>query len=156
MGSRRLCLPAIPSMTEGHTPPTHPSKAKANRTKPQITADTSETSLYKTEAVDSKKLTFPNRAVARTYRKTAYCALVLFGFLTCFLNFRFGDGYTVTLRVAGLNPNIQPVKEFCQETFRGATLKVSVEFFLEITIAFQAKQTHICYKKLIINGRNNE
>ena len=58
---RRLRLPAIPSThatTDGRTLPAYPSKAKANRTKPLITADTSETSLYKTEAVDSKNRRF--------------------------------------------------------------------------------------------------
>ena len=60
-GSRRLRLPAIPSThatTDGRTLPAYPSKAKANRTKPLITADTSETSLYKTEAVESKNRRF--------------------------------------------------------------------------------------------------
>ena len=60
-GSRCLRLPAIPSThatTDGRTLPAYPSKAKANRSKLLITADTSETSLYKTEAVESKNRRF--------------------------------------------------------------------------------------------------
>ena len=44
--------------TDGRTLPAYFSKANANRTKPLITADTSETSLYKTEAVESKNRRF--------------------------------------------------------------------------------------------------
>ena len=59
--SRRLRLPANLSThatTDGRTLPAYPSKAKASRAKPLITTDTSETSLYKTEAVESKNRRF--------------------------------------------------------------------------------------------------
>lgn len=39
---------------------------------------------------------------------------------------RFGDGYTVTVRLTGAHPDLSPVKEFFDETFPGARLQVSL------------------------------
>lgn len=39
---------------------------------------------------------------------------------------RFGDGYTVTLRVGGENPNLEAVSEFIKDLFPAAILKVSL------------------------------
>lgn len=36
---------------------------------------------------------------------------------------RFGDGYTVVLRVGGCPAALQPVEDFVQETFAGSVLK---------------------------------
>ncbi|XP_064607351.1 phospholipid-transporting ATPase ABCA1-like [Liolophura sinensis] len=36
---------------------------------------------------------------------------------------RFGNGYTIILRVAGQNPDMQPVRRFIQTSFPGAVLK---------------------------------
>uniref|UniRef100_A0AAR2ISX6 P-type phospholipid transporter n=1 Tax=Pygocentrus nattereri TaxID=42514 RepID=A0AAR2ISX6_PYGNA len=36
---------------------------------------------------------------------------------------RFGDGYTIILRVAGLNPDLQPVIKFIESELPGSTLK---------------------------------
>lgn len=39
------------------------------------------------------------------------------------LSFRFGDGYTVIVRVGGSPPALQPVEDFVQQTFPGSVLK---------------------------------
>lgn len=39
------------------------------------------------------------------------------------LGHRFGDGYTVVLRVGGCPVALQPVEDFVQETFAGGVLK---------------------------------
>lgn len=36
---------------------------------------------------------------------------------------RFGDGYTVIVRVGGSPPELQPVEDFVQQTFPGSVLK---------------------------------
>lgn len=36
---------------------------------------------------------------------------------------RFGDGYTVVVRVGGSPPALKPVEDFVQETFPGSVLK---------------------------------
>jgi len=40
----------------------------------------------------------------------------------CFL-YRFGDGYTLTLRVSGRNPNMASVMSFIQRTFHDCQLQ---------------------------------
>ena len=40
--------------------------------------------------------------------------------------FRYGDGYTVTLRVGGETPNLDAVSEFIKSLFPGAVLKVNI------------------------------
>ena len=45
-------------------------------------------------------------------------------------NSRFGDGYTVTLRIGGENPDLEAVTEFIKSLFPAAVLKV---FFCIIT-----------------------
>lgn len=40
-----------------------------------------------------------------------------------FSPFRFGDGYTVIVRVGGSPPLLKPVEDFVQETFPGSFLK---------------------------------
>ena len=37
---------------------------------------------------------------------------------------RYGDGYTVTLRIGGEEPNLDAVSEFISSLFPGAVLKV--------------------------------
>lgn len=37
--------------------------------------------------------------------------------------FRFGDGYTIILRVAGPDPDLQPVMKFIESELSGSTLK---------------------------------
>lgn len=37
--------------------------------------------------------------------------------------FRFGDGYTIILRVAGPEPDLQPVMKFIESELSGSTLK---------------------------------
>ena len=37
---------------------------------------------------------------------------------------RYGDGYTVTLRIGGEDPNLDAVSEFISSLFPGAVLKV--------------------------------
>lgn len=37
--------------------------------------------------------------------------------------FRFGDGYTIILRVAGPDPDLQPVMKFIESELPGSTLK---------------------------------
>lgn len=39
------------------------------------------------------------------------------------LFFRFGDGYTVIVRVGGSPPALKPVEDFVQKTFPGSVLK---------------------------------
>lgn len=36
---------------------------------------------------------------------------------------RFGDGYTITLRVSGPGPDLRPVETFIQDSFPGIVLK---------------------------------
>lgn len=36
---------------------------------------------------------------------------------------RFGDGYTIILRVAGADPQLEPVMEFIERELPGSTLK---------------------------------
>ena len=45
---------------------------------------------------------------------------------------RYGDGYTVTLRIGGEDPNLDAVSEFISSLFPGAVLKVrnSADFAL--------------------------
>ena len=45
---------------------------------------------------------------------------------------RYGDGYTVTLRIGGEEPNLDAVSEFISSLFPGAVLKVrnSADFAL--------------------------
>lgn len=40
------------------------------------------------------------------------------------LLFRYGDGYTVILRIAGVMPDLEPVKNFMKRTFLECVLKV--------------------------------
>jgi hypothetical protein len=42
--------------------------------------------------------------------------------LSCF---RYGDGYTVILRITGVMPDLEPVKTFMETTFLDCVLKVS-------------------------------
>jgi hypothetical protein len=42
------------------------------------------------------------------------------------LCFRYGDGYTVILRVTGVMPDLDPVKTFMETTFLECVLKVTV------------------------------
>ena len=49
-------------------------------------------------------------------------------FLSCF---RYGDGYTVILRVTGVMPDLEPVKTFMETTFLECVLKVSRPSMLE-------------------------
>lgn len=44
-----------------------------------------------------------------------------FGFF--FSAFRFGDGYTIVVRIAGSNPDLKPVQEFFGLAFPGSVLK---------------------------------
>lgn len=37
--------------------------------------------------------------------------------------FRFGDGYTIVVRIAGSNPDLKPVQEFFELAFPGSVLK---------------------------------
>lgn len=39
------------------------------------------------------------------------------------LPFRFGDGYTIVVRIAGSNPDLKPVQEFFGLAFPGSVLK---------------------------------
>ncbi|XP_061566340.1 phospholipid-transporting ATPase ABCA1-like [Cololabis saira] len=39
------------------------------------------------------------------------------------LKYRFGDGYTVTVRVGGASPELKPVEDFVQQSFPGSVLK---------------------------------
>ncbi|KAF3837016.1 hypothetical protein F7725_004480 [Dissostichus mawsoni] len=43
--------------------------------------------------------------------------------LTCVFSSRFGDGYTVTVRVGGSPPVLKPVEDFVQQGFPGSVLK---------------------------------
>ena len=43
--------------------------------------------------------------------------------LTCVFSSRFGDGYTVTVRVGGSPPAMKPVEDFVQHGFPGSVLK---------------------------------
>lgn len=36
---------------------------------------------------------------------------------------RFGDGYTIVVRIAGANPDLKPVEEFFGHAFPGSVLK---------------------------------
>lgn len=38
-------------------------------------------------------------------------------------SFRFGDGYTIVVRIAGSNPDLKPVQEFFGLAFPGSVLK---------------------------------
>lgn len=40
-----------------------------------------------------------------------------------FLFIRFGDGYTIILRVAGPDPDLRPAMEFIEQELPGSTLK---------------------------------
>ena len=42
---------------------------------------------------------------------------------------RFGDGYIVVIRIKGSLPNMEPIKNFMEETFENCIMKVS-HFFL--------------------------
>lgn len=44
-------------------------------------------------------------------------------FIFFVLFFRFGDGYTIILRVAGPDPDLRPVMEFIEQELPGSTLK---------------------------------
>lgn len=39
------------------------------------------------------------------------------------LVYRFGDGYTIVVRIAGANPDLKPVEEFFGHAFPGSVLK---------------------------------
>lgn len=39
------------------------------------------------------------------------------------LSSRFGDGYTLIVRVGGCPPDLKPVEDFVEETFPGSVLK---------------------------------
>lgn len=41
----------------------------------------------------------------------------------CFSALRFGDGYTIVVRIAGSNPDLKPVQEFFGLAFPGSVLK---------------------------------
>lgn len=43
--------------------------------------------------------------------------------ITCSSSSRFGDGYTIILRVAGPDPDLQPVMKFIESELPGSTLK---------------------------------
>lgn len=40
-----------------------------------------------------------------------------------FSSFRFGEGYTIVVRIAGSNPDLKPVQEFFERAFPGSVLK---------------------------------
>jgi len=44
-------------------------------------------------------------------------------FVYSFPAFRFGDGYTIVVRIAGSNPDLKPVQEFFGLAFPGSVLK---------------------------------
>ena len=56
--------------------------------------------------------------------------------------FRFGDGYTVTLRVGGENPDLEGVSQFIKSLFPTAVLKV---FFCFITPCAIVDWISLCY-----------
>lgn len=47
----------------------------------------------------------------------------------CYVCNRYGDGYTVTLRIGGENPNLEAVSEFIKSLFPSAVLKVSIALY---------------------------
>lgn len=49
--------------------------------------------------------------------------LILIVSVVCVCVCRFGDGYTIILRVAGPNPDLTPVMEFIERELPGSTLK---------------------------------
>lgn len=53
---------------------------------------------------------------------TAVALHTVIEFCICLLP-RFGDGYTIILRVAGPDPDLQPVMEFIERELPGSTLK---------------------------------
>ena len=52
---------------------------------------------------------------------------------------RFGDGYTVTLRVGGASPDLQSVEKFITDVFPGAIQKVP-----DITLCVCSMCVHGC------------
>lgn len=49
--------------------------------------------------------------------------LRIFHWCFFFPAFRFGDGYTIVVRIAGSNPDLKPVQEFFGLAFPGSVLK---------------------------------
>lgn len=59
-----------------------------------------------------------------SWKDASMCHLLMHAFLFS----RFGDGYTVTLRVAGDNPDLEAVSQFIKSLFPEAVLKVFIIF----------------------------
>nr|XP_034311883.1 phospholipid-transporting ATPase ABCA1-like [Crassostrea gigas] len=56
---------------------------------------------------------------------------------------RFGDGYTIIVRVAGENPDMASVEEFITSTFRGAELLEAHHNMLQYQLKSRAKLSYI-------------
>lgn len=50
--------------------------------------------------------------------------------------YRYGDGYTVILRISGIMPDLEPVKDFMNTTFVDCVLKVCSYLFMLLYIVF--------------------
>lgn len=48
---------------------------------------------------------------------------------------RFGDGYTIVLRVSGTNPNLGPLEKFIQDSFPSIVLKEKHHCTLQYQLA---------------------
>ena len=63
---------------------------------------------------------------------------------------RFGDGYTVTLRIGGENPDLEGVSEFIKSLFPAAVLKVCF-FVLSLTVLSFISLLNMCdYFKFVV------
>lgn len=60
-----------------------------------------------------------------------------------FYLYRFGDGYTIIVRVAGENPDMASVEEFITSTFRGAELLEAHHNMLQYQLKSRAKLSYI-------------
>lgn len=58
-------------------------------------------------------------------------------------HFRFGDGYTVIIRVSGEFPNMDPVTDFFNTEFQGAVLKEKHHNMLQYQLGSDIKLSNL-------------
>lgn len=56
---------------------------------------------------------------------------------------RFGDGYTILIRVSGNNPNLEPVEQYINTMFPGSTLKEKHHNMLQYQLGPTIKLSYI-------------
>lgn len=57
--------------------------------------------------------------------------------------YRFGDGYTILIRVSGNNPNLEPVEQYINTMFPGSTLKEKHHNMLQYQLGPTIKLSYI-------------